>query len=172
MTPDAAAERVERLLEPLALPVDELVQAVTLGLELADPSLELLGIPAGSLGLAGELRGEVRERLPVLLELRAGCCELGLELGDDLGLAPPERPLLCLGGWSGGELDEGRTRLGRRPAGDDRDGAQERRQADPARIEHAGETAHDEVGRGRRQGARAGSARRGERPGGPASHLR
>jgi hypothetical protein len=49
---EAAAELVERPLEALALRDDELLKAVPFGLELADPSSELLRGPMGCLGLA------------------------------------------------------------------------------------------------------------------------
>src|SRR5436853_276965 len=88
---DTATERVERLFEALALDCDKLVQFVPLGFELADPQLELLRVQLGCLGLAGELRRELRERLPVLLELSAGRHEVGLELRDDVGLSAPPR---------------------------------------------------------------------------------
>src|SRR5579884_3767229 len=131
MAPDASAQLVERLLEPLA--GDELAQAVPLGLELADPLPEPLGVLPGRLGLARELRGHVGERLAVLLELRAGRGEVGLELRDDARLAAPA----------------GASRRGRRrdrapglarvlgPAGDDRERADERGEADAGRVEHA-----------------------------------
>ena len=91
MPPDPAAERVECLLEPFALVGDELLQAVPFGYELADSLLELLGVLTCGLRLARELRCQVRERLPVLLELRSGGRELDLELRDDVGLAAPAR---------------------------------------------------------------------------------
>ena len=96
MSSDPATDLVERLCEPLTLGGDELGEAVALVLELPDPLFEPGGVAACRFGLARELGCEVRERVPVLLELRGGAGELGLEPRDDVRLAAPERGL-----WSG-----------------------------------------------------------------------
>ena len=77
--------------------------------------------------------------MAVLLELIARRGELDLELRDDVLLAAPGRPP------GGGCLGLGFGR-GLGPAGVDREGADERGQADAGRIEHAREAAHDEKG--------------------------
>ncbi len=87
MPPDAAAEIVERPVEPVTLIGDELQEAVPFGLELTDLSLELVRVPASRLRLPRELRREVRERVTVLLELGDRCGQLRLELGDPARLA-------------------------------------------------------------------------------------
>ena len=69
MSPDAAAELVERPPEPVLFFGDERQEAVPFGLELVDLLLEILRVSAGRLGLARALRCEIRKRLPVLLEL-------------------------------------------------------------------------------------------------------
>ena len=52
MPPDAAAELVERPLEPLPLVGDELQEAVPFGLELTDASFQRLRVPASRLRLS------------------------------------------------------------------------------------------------------------------------
>lgn len=52
VAPDSASELVECVLEPLTLRGDELLQIVSLGLELTDSLLEPLCVALGSLRLA------------------------------------------------------------------------------------------------------------------------
>ena len=99
MPPDSAAEVVEGPVEPLALLGHDSQEAVPFGLELTDLPLELLCVPARRLRLPSELGREVRERAPVLLELRDGRSQLRLELGDDARLTTPARRP-----WSSGRL--------------------------------------------------------------------
>jgi hypothetical protein len=100
--------------------------------------------------------------VPVLFEVRSCGGELDLELRDDVGLAAPAR-------WPRRGVRLGRL-LG--PARDDRDGTDERRQADPGGVENAGEAADDQLRSRGRRGSRDGSARRGERPCRLSSHRR
>lgn len=52
VAPDAASELVERVLEPLTLRGDELLQTVSLGFELTDSLLEPFCVALGGLRLA------------------------------------------------------------------------------------------------------------------------
>ena len=103
--------------------------------------------------------------MAVLLELFHRPGELDLELRDDVLLAAPARLTGsgCLGLGSGHVLG---------PAGVDRDGADERGQADAGGVEHAGEAAYNDVGSHGRQNSRPGSASCRDRARRRVSHCR